>query len=49
MTKYVGKCLCGNLLTQAELDNKQCAKCERNIASLAGRWQYWHPQQNMGD
>lgn len=46
MTKeYVDSCLCGNSLTQKDIDDKQCPECETDISNLNDRWETWEGQQ----
>jgi hypothetical protein len=43
--EYVEQCLCGNSLTQEDIDSNQCPECETNISSLDDRWEEWEQQQ----
>ncbi len=43
--EYVNSCLCGNSLTQEDIDSKQCPECKTNISNVNDRWETWEEQQ----
>ena len=42
---YVDSCLCGNSLTQEDIDSKKCPECKTNTSNLSDRWDEWEEQQ----
>lgn len=45
MTDYVDRCLCGNFVTQNEVDLGECSECGRGTSNLSDAWSDWEEQQ----